>query len=66
MAKSHHKRQLDFFLSRSANRLMLKKSSSHRSWTPAPDLGNQRNMKTVRKPDKTRSSVACVLQIVLS
>ncbi len=58
MAKSHHKRQLNFFLSHITAHLAPKKSSSHRSWTPAPDMGNQRNLKTERRPDKTRSRLA--------
>jgi len=66
MAKTHHERQLDFFLSHITAHLAPKKPSSLRSWTPAPDLGNHHNLKPEREPDKTRSRLACGWQIVLS
>ncbi len=59
--KVHHERQPKAFLGAQPPFLAQKTFGSHRSWTPAPDMGNQRNLKTERKPDKTRSRRAlCV------
>jgi hypothetical protein len=52
---------LKLFLAHKQLCITQKTFGSHRSWTPAPDLGNQRSLKTEREPDKTRSRrVLCV------